>query len=146
MNLNSNAVTETEARALLDRALLPSKQESGSFFLSRLLGFDMSFAGERCTAAFEAMRRLFNPQGTLYGRILATAMDVSMGHPLHHATAVPGATLEMEVQSLKPAVQACPLRSLVPAGPFAVASAVGSQGRDRRSCRATATRKSLNKS
>ena len=98
---SSIAVTAEQAQPLFDRALSSTKQEFGSFFLARLLGFEISYGDERCTVAFEARRLLFNPQGSLHGGVLATAMDISMGHLLHHVAA-PGATLEMKVQFLKP--------------------------------------------
>ena len=44
---------------------------------------------------------MFNPQGTLHGGIIATAMDVSMGHLLQY-TAGSGATLEMNIKYLLP--------------------------------------------
>jgi uncharacterized protein (TIGR00369 family) len=86
---------------MLARATADPRQEFGSFFLSRLLGFTVSYEGERCIVGFEAIPTLFNPQGTLHGGILATAMDVSMGHLLHHVDGA-GATLEMKVQYLAP--------------------------------------------
>jgi uncharacterized protein (TIGR00369 family) len=90
----------TEAgQAMLARALGSEKQEFGSFFLSRLLGFAMSYTETECIVTFTATPGLFNPQGTLHGGVLATAMDVSMGHLLNK-TARPGATLEMKVQYL----------------------------------------------
>jgi uncharacterized protein (TIGR00369 family) len=49
--------------------------------------------------SFEAIPPLFNPQGTLHGGVLATAMDISMGHLLQRQAAA-GATLEMKVQYL----------------------------------------------
>lgn len=88
-------------RAMLDRALGEDRQEFGSFFLSRLLGFAIAYGPQTCTVSFEAVPTLFNPQGSLHGGILATAMDISMGHLLHH-TAGAGATLEMKVQYLAP--------------------------------------------
>jgi uncharacterized protein (TIGR00369 family) len=44
---------------------------------------------------------MYNPQGTLHGGIIATAMDVSMGHLLNH-TSGSGATLEMNIKYLLP--------------------------------------------
>ena len=85
--------------AMLARARASEAQEFGSFFLSRLLGFEVSYPDDRCVVRFEAVAPLFNPQGTLHGGILATAMDVSMGHLLHRAAGA-GATLEMKVQYL----------------------------------------------
>jgi uncharacterized protein (TIGR00369 family) len=93
--------TGETAQAMLDRALADSRQEFGSFFLSRLLGFSVSYEGEMCVVAFEAVAPLFNPQGSLHGGVLATAMDISMGHLLHRAAGA-GATLEMKVQYLAP--------------------------------------------
>ncbi|MCJ2071259.1 PaaI family thioesterase [Methylobacterium sp. J-030] len=84
---------------MLARAQASETQEFGSFFLSRLLGFEISYAGETCSVRFEANSTLFNPQGTLHGGILATAMDISMGHLLHRLDGA-GATLEMKVQYL----------------------------------------------
>jgi uncharacterized protein (TIGR00369 family) len=86
---------------MLARAAADPRQQFGSFFLSRLLGFTVSYEGERCIVTFEAIPTLFNPQGTLHGGILATAMDVSMGHLLHHVDGA-GATLEMKAQFLAP--------------------------------------------
>src|SRR5262245_20912416 len=88
-------------KEMLARASSDPRQEFGSFFLSRLLGFAVSYEGERCTVSFEAIPTLFNPQGTLHGGILATALDISMGHLLHHVDGA-GATLEMKVQYLAP--------------------------------------------
>jgi uncharacterized protein (TIGR00369 family) len=90
------------AEEMIERALADPRQQFGSFFLSRLLGFTVSFEGERCIVEFEVTRLLFNPQGTLHGGILATAMDVSMGHLLQHVDGA-GATLTMTVQFLAPA-------------------------------------------
>ena len=84
---------------MLDRAVADERQEFGSFFLARLLGMAVSYAAEECVVTFEAVPTLFNPQGTLHGGVLATAMDISMGHLLNHV-AGPGATLEMKVQYL----------------------------------------------
>ena len=84
-------------QAMLDRAAGDDRQEFGSFFLARLLGMTVSYEAEACTVAFDAAPPLFNPQGTLHGGVLATAMDISMGHLLNHV-AGPGATLEIKVQ------------------------------------------------
>lgn len=87
------------ATTMLARAQASEAQEFGSFFLSRLLGFEVSYVDETCIVQFEALPPLFNPQGTLHGGVLATAMDISMGHLLHHVDGA-GATLEMKVQYL----------------------------------------------
>jgi uncharacterized protein (TIGR00369 family) len=92
---------EAAGAAMLARALGDARQEFGSFFLSRLLGFEVSYGPETCQVAFEASPPLFNPQGSLHGGVLATALDISMGHLLHHVAGA-GATLEMKVQYLAP--------------------------------------------
>lgn len=84
---------------MLDRALSEDEQRFGSFFLSRLLGFEVAYTENTCTVAFDVIPTLLNPQGSLHGGVLATAMDISMGHLLRR-TAGAGATLEMKVQYL----------------------------------------------
>ena len=77
------------------------KQEFGSFYLSRFLGFNISYKNDICIIKFTVKSPMKNPQGTLHGGIIATAMDVSMGHLLHHTTGA-GATLEMNIKYLLP--------------------------------------------
>jgi uncharacterized protein (TIGR00369 family) len=88
---------------MLARATSSDAQEFGSFFLSRLLGLSVAYRDDTCLVTFEAIPPLFNPQGTLHGGILATAMDISMGHLLHRSAGA-GATLEMKVQYLAPVI------------------------------------------
>lgn len=88
-------------RAMLERALGDTRQEFGNFFLLRLLGFEVAYGEERCTVSFDAVPPLYNPQGSLHGGVLATAMDISMGHLLNRFIG-PGATLEMKIQYLAP--------------------------------------------
>lgn len=92
---------EALGRTMLGRALGDERQEFGSFFLSRLLGFDVQYGPKTCIVSFDAVRPLFNPQGSLHGGVMATAMDISMGHLLHHAAGA-GTTLEMQLQYLAP--------------------------------------------
>ena len=89
------------ARLMGERAVGDGQQVFGSFFLSRLIGLEVSYADERCIVTFDVTPGLFNPQGTLHGGILATAMDISMGHLLNHVEG-PGTTLETKVQYLAP--------------------------------------------
>ena len=85
---------------MLARAKGDGRQEFGSFTLSRLLGLEVSYEGDtRCIVRFEVVPPLLNPQGTLHGGVLATALDISMGHLLHHTMGA-GTTLEMKVQYL----------------------------------------------
>jgi uncharacterized protein (TIGR00369 family) len=93
-------IKKTGASMILD-AESSEKQEFGSFYLSRFLGFDISYKNEVCIVKFIVKPPMYNPQGTLHGGIIATAMDVSMGHLLHHTTGT-GATLEMNIKYLLP--------------------------------------------
>ncbi len=86
------------------RAAATDKQEFGSFFLLRLLGMAVAYEGEHCVISFAVTPALFNPQGSLHGGVLATAMDISMGHLLHHTTGA-AATLEMKVQYMAPVTE-----------------------------------------
>ena len=94
-------IDRASAQALIERALSDPRQEFGSFFLSRLFGLRISYDKERCIVEFEAVKAFFNPQGSLHGGVLATAMDISMGHLLHHVDTA-GATLAMTIQYLAP--------------------------------------------
>lgn len=95
---------EQAARALFEQALATHEPAFGSFFLARLLGFDISFADDACIVAFTVHDFMFNPQGSLHGGLVAVALDVSMGHLIHHVTGKGGATLEMKVQYMRPAL------------------------------------------
>ena len=86
------------------RATTTDQQEFGSFFLLRLLGMSVVYEGEQCIISFTVTPALFNPQGSLHGGVLATAMDISMGHLLHHTTGA-AATLEMKVQYMAPVTE-----------------------------------------
>lgn len=92
-------VDAARARAAFDQALAEHSQEFGKFFLARLYGFEITYPDQECEVAFEARDFMFNPQGTLHGGVIATALDVSMGHLLRRI-AGPGTTLEFKVQFL----------------------------------------------
>ena len=95
-------VDHAKARAAFERAVAGTREEFGDFFLARLLGFEITYPGEACEVAFEVADFLFNPQGTLHGGILATALDIAMGHLINRLNGGPGTTLEMKVQYLAP--------------------------------------------
>ena len=92
-------IDAARATAAFEHALAEHSQEFGKFFLAKLYGFDITFPEKECEVAFEALDFMFNPQGTLHGGVIATALDISMGHLLRRA-AGPGTTLEMKVQFL----------------------------------------------
>ena len=86
---------------MLKNAETSDDQKFGSFYLSRFLGFNISFEDEFCLVKFIVTPPMFNPQGSLHGGIIATAMDVAMGHLLHQTTGS-GVTLEINVKYLSP--------------------------------------------
>jgi uncharacterized protein (TIGR00369 family) len=93
---------ETAARHAFETALATQKPAFGSFFLARLLGFEIGYGDEHCEVAFELHDFMFNPQGSLHGGIIALACDVSMGHLIHHVTGKAGITLEIKLQYMRP--------------------------------------------
>jgi uncharacterized protein (TIGR00369 family) len=73
-----------------------------TFFLARFLDLKFAYSEDKCEVTFELKDFMFNPQGSLHGGIIATAMDISMGHLLNHVQG-PGTTLEMKTQYVKAA-------------------------------------------
>ncbi|WP_425090813.1 PaaI family thioesterase [Tropicimonas sp. S265A] len=102
-------VDETAARAHFDKALADHEQAFESFFLARLLGLEFEYLPtdaddahkEMCRLTFPVTEMLKNPQGSLHGGAMASAMDISMGH-LVNKVAGPGATIEMKIQYMRP--------------------------------------------
>ena len=79
--------------------------EFGNFFLARFLDLDISYDDEAqtCQVVLPYARFLCNPQGTVHGGVITTAMDISMGHLCHRflSTAV---TIEMQLRFFRPLV------------------------------------------
>lgn len=92
---------EAHVRELIVAAMGDGRHEFGSFFLSRLFGMTVSYEADGCIVALDVKPFMFNPQGSLHGGVLATALDISMGHLLKHQFGA-GATLEMKVQYFAP--------------------------------------------
>ena len=90
-----------QARAAFMDALATQAPGFGTFFLARLLGLEITYPNETCVIGFTAADWMFNPQGTLHGGLIATVMDISMGHLLHRAAGA-GTTLEMKTQYMRP--------------------------------------------
>lgn len=99
---SGGGIDEQAARRAFEGALATYRQAFGTFFLARLLGLEVSYPEGTCVITFEPADFLFNPQGTLHGGVIATVMDISMGHLLEHASGA-GITLEMKTQFLKAA-------------------------------------------
>ena len=105
-------IDQATASARLKDALDTHEQVFERFFLARFL--DLSFAylpedaadadKEICRLSFPVTDLLRNPQGGLHGGMMASAMDISMGH-LVAKVAGPGATIEMKVQFLRPVME-----------------------------------------
>jgi acyl-CoA thioesterase len=75
----------------------------GNFFLARFLDLDISYDDEAqtCQVVLPYATYLCNPQGTVHGGVITTAMDISMGHLCHRflSTAV---TIEMQLRFFRP--------------------------------------------
>lgn len=103
-------MTETgaalDAAGPVERARLAAADpasEFGNFFLARFLGLEISYDDEAQTSSVVLPYAPFlcNPQGTVHGGIITTAMDISMGHLCHRvlSTAV---TIEMQIRFFRP--------------------------------------------
>ena len=95
-------MNEHIARERINTALRDYKQEFGSFFIAKMLGLKISYSEESCDIEIPVDDFLFNPQGTYHGGMLATVMDISMGHLIKKVTGNAGITLEMKNQFLRP--------------------------------------------
>lgn len=92
---------EHSLRIAFERAVKHSKPEFEQFFLAQFLGLQCEYDDEACVVQFEVKDYMFNPQGTLHGGVIATVMDISMGHLLKRMSG-PGTTLEMKTQYVRP--------------------------------------------
>lgn len=95
-------------QAAFDRAVATHSQDFGQFFLAKLLGFEVSYEGDACVVGFVAEEYLQNPRGTLQGGVIATALDLAMGHAVRHA-GLGAATIALDVRYLR-AVKSGPIR------------------------------------
>ena len=109
MSGEAKRIDTAAARAQFERALESHEQIFEKFFLARFIGLEYSYLPqaapdcekEICRIEFDASEMLMNPQGTLHGGVIATVMDISMGH-LVNRIAGPGATIEMKIQFMRP--------------------------------------------
>jgi uncharacterized protein (TIGR00369 family) len=85
-------------------ALETEKPAFEEFFIARFLGLEFDYPDGQSLVTLELKDFMFNPQGSLHGGIIATVLDISMGHLLNHAQG-PGTTLEMKTQYVKAARQ-----------------------------------------
>lgn len=97
------------ARARFDAASDDHLQAFETFFFARFLDLSFDYLPleaasadkEICRIRFPVADFLFNPQGVLHGGVIASVMDISMGHLIRKVSG-PGATIEMKVQFLRP--------------------------------------------
>jgi uncharacterized protein (TIGR00369 family) len=102
-------VDEAAARAHFEEAIESHEQAFESFFFARFLGLSFEYLPldapdaekEVCRLTFPVTDMLRNPQGSLHGGAMASAMDISMGH-LVKKIAGPGATIELKIQFMRP--------------------------------------------
>ncbi|WP_029029805.1 PaaI family thioesterase [Salinarimonas rosea] len=107
----SRHVDPEDAHAHVARALDGHAQDFETFFLARFIGLSFAYLPaeapdadkEVCLVTFPVSEMLKNPQGSLHGGVMATAMDISMGH-LVKKVAGAGATIEMKIQYMRPVV------------------------------------------
>jgi len=89
--------------ARVEQAIATSEPVFGKFFLARLLDLTISYDddAQRCIVDLPFTDFLRNPQGSLHGGVIATAMDISMGHLCHRylSTAM---TMEMQFRFFRP--------------------------------------------
>lgn len=90
----------------LDRvrvAVATAEPAFGAFFLARFLNLDITYDDDRqtCTVVLPYASYLCNPQLSVHGGVITTAMDISMGHLCHRylSTAV---TIEMQQRFFRP--------------------------------------------
>lgn len=98
-------IDQSATRDIIEHALTTQQPEFGQFFLAKLLQLDIRYEDEICHVALPVLPHLYNPQGSLHGGVIAMAMDISMGHLIHHVTGKGGSTIEMKVQFLRPLQQ-----------------------------------------
>lgn len=91
---------EQVATAAFEKAIKTQKPAFEEFFLARLLDLRFEYPEGQCIVTFDVKDFMFNPQGSLHGGIIATVMDISMGHLLKKVQGA-GATLEMKTQYMK---------------------------------------------
>ena len=105
-------IDETRARAQFDEAISSHAQDFETFFLARFIGLRFEYfpsgaadaEKELCRVTFPVTDMLRNPQGSLHGGVMATVMDISMGH-LMRKIAGPGATIELKGQFMRPVME-----------------------------------------
>ena len=110
--VESKRIDERNTRIKFETALEKHEQVFEHFFIAKLIGLEFEYLNfnsadsnnEMLNISFEVNPMFFNPQGTLHGGLIATVMDISMGHLLNKSIG-PGATIEMKTQYIRSIVQ-----------------------------------------
>lgn len=94
---------EHAARERFETALREHEPVFEKFFLARFFGMEVFYddAAQTCTVRLPYDETMKNPQGSLHGGVIATALDISMGHLCNRYLRT-GVTLEMKTQYLRP--------------------------------------------
>ena len=103
---------EAVVREHMEEVIESHEQAFETFFFARFLGLNFEYLPaeapdadkEVCRLTFEVTDMLRNPQGSLHGGVMASAMDISMGH-LVNKIAGAGATIELKVQFMRPVME-----------------------------------------
>lgn len=111
-NGSTKRIDAEAARAHVETALNGHAQDFETFFFARFLGLAFAYLPDdatdankdTCRLTFDVTDMLKNPQGSLHGGAMASAMDISMGH-LINKVAGPGATIEMKLQFMRPVTE-----------------------------------------
>ena len=99
----TTTINADDVRVRVERALSTSEPVFGKFFLARLLDLDITYDDEhqRTRVALPFAPFLCNPQGSLHGGVIATAMDISMGHLCHRYLST-SVTIDMQLRFFRP--------------------------------------------
>jgi uncharacterized protein (TIGR00369 family) len=95
-----DATSVAELRRRFEAAVAGHEAEFERFFLFRFLDLAVTYGAGTCRVDLPVHPLLFNPNGTLHGGIITTALDVSMGHLLRNEGA-PGVTLELHTSFVR---------------------------------------------
>ena len=106
---DNRMLDQQQVRDHIDSVLKDCEQVFEKFFLAKFIGLNFEYLPEHIDytdisvlkITFDVNEMLMNPQDALHGGVMATVMDISMGHLLNK-TAGMGATIEMKIQYLRP--------------------------------------------
>jgi len=106
---DNRQIDQQQVRDHIDSVLQDCEQVFEKFFLAKFIGLNFEYLPEHVNDSdktvlkitFDVNEILMNPQGALHGGVMATVMDISMGHLLNK-TVGKGATIELKIQYLRP--------------------------------------------